>query len=218
MGGISPRKRGRAFGPPGNFRAFFGIAGRCSIAQMAENPPSGKQTLAEGRHLNFVVRNGWEFVERRNISGIVVVIGTTNHGCLVLVTQWREPVKAWVVELPAGLAGDVPGSEKEALAEAAKRELLEETGFEASSMEPVLTGPPSPGISDEVVTFFRARGLVRSSRGGGVSEENVRAHAVPLSGLSDWLATVQARGMLVDPKVYAGAYVVRKEMDEWMYE
>ena len=185
---------------------------------MAEHSPSGKRTLAEGRHLNFVVRDNWEFVERRNISGIVVVIGTTNHGCLVLVTQWREPVKAWVVELPAGLAGDVPGCEQEDLAAAARRELLEETGFTASAMEPVLRGPPIPGISDEVVTFFRARGLRRVGPGGGEAGEEVRAHAVPLSGLSDWLDTVQAKGMLVDPKVLVGAYIVRKEMDEWMYE
>lgn len=185
---------------------------------MAQNPPSEKRTLAEGRHLNFVARNGWEFVERRNVSGIVVIVGTTNHGCLVLVTQWREPVQSWVVELPAGLAGDVPGREREALAEAARRELLEETGFAASALEPILTGPPSPGISDEVVTFFRARGLVRQTRGGGEAGEEVRAHAVPLSGLSDWLSMMQSKGMQVDPKVFAGAYLVRLEMDEWMYE
>ena len=185
---------------------------------MARDSSSEKRTLAEGRHLTFVVRNGWEFVERPNASGIVVVVGTTKSGCLVLVTQWREPVKAWVVELPAGLAGDRPGSEHEALAEAARRELLEETGFAASSMEPVLSGPPSPGISDEVVTFFRARGLARVGRGGGEMGENVRAHAVPLSGLSDWLDAVRAKGALVDPKVLVGAYIVRKEMDEGMYE
>ena len=185
---------------------------------MARDSSSEKRTLAEGRHLTFVVRNGWEFVERPNASGIVVVVGTTKSGCLVLVTQWREPVKAWVVELPAGLAGDRPGNENEALAEAARRELLEETGFAAVSMEPVLSGPPSPGISDEVVTFFRARGLARVGRGGGEAGENVRAHAVPLSGLSDWLDTMQAKGALVDPKVLVGAYIVRKEMDEGMYE
>ena len=61
---------------------------------MAPNPPSEKRTLAAGRHLNFVVRAGWEFVERRNASGIVVVVGTTKSGCLVLVTQWRKPVQA----------------------------------------------------------------------------------------------------------------------------
>jgi ADP-ribose pyrophosphatase len=44
------------------------------------------------------------------------------------------------------------------LAAAAKREFREETGFEAGTVEVVLTGPPSPGISDEVVTFYRRGG------------------------------------------------------------
>ena len=175
-------------------------------------------TLAEGRHLRFVVRNGWEFVERRNISGIVVIVGTTVHRNLVLVSQWREPAGARVVEWPAGLAGDVSGREQEPLIEAARRELREETGFEAGSMEELGAGPPSPGISDEVVTFYRAAGLARTGRGGGEEGENVRAHAVPLSRLEEWLAVVRARGMLVDPKVFAGAYWVRKEMDEGKHE
>ena len=58
----------------------------------------------------------------------------------------------------------------------------------------------------------------RGGWGGGEMGENVRAHAVPLSGLSDWLDAVRAKGALVDPKVLVGAYVVRKEMDEGMYE
>lgn len=173
----------------------------------------GKQTLAEGRHLRFVVRNQWEFVERPGISGIVVIVGLTAHRGLVLVSQWREPVGAPVVELPAGLAGDLPGSEMEELAAAAKRELREETGFEAGALEVVLTGPPSPGISDEVVTFYRARGLVRVSRGGGEAGEGVRAHVVPLARLESWLEKMKARGFLVDPKVLAGAYLLSKETD-----
>ena len=185
---------------------------------MASRPPSEPRTLAAGAHLRLVVANGWEYVQRPNISGIVVIVGTTNHGCLVLVTQWREPVGAFVVEWPAGLAGDVPGSETEALEEAARRELFEETGFETRTMEAIMTGPPSPGISDEVVTFYRAAGLARTGRGGGEEGENVRVHAVPLSRLEEWLAVVRARGMLVDPKVFAGAYWVRKEMDEGKHE
>ena len=170
--------------------------------------------MAEGRHLRFVERNGWEFVERPDISGIVVIIGTTEHNGLVLVTQWREPLGARVVEFPAGLAGDIPGREKEDLAEAAKRELREETGFDAARMVPVLAGPPSPGISSETVTFYRAQGLRRMGRGGGVAGEGVRAHVVPVSRLDNWLQTMESRGFLVDPKVLAGAYLLRKEMDE----
>ena len=100
---------------------------------MVHQVPSETRQLAAGDHLRLVVRNGWEFVERPRISGIVVIVGTTRHGCLVLVTQWREPVAAPVVEWPAGLAGDLAGSETEALEEAARRELFEETGFRADT-------------------------------------------------------------------------------------
>ncbi|HPR68341.1 MAG TPA: NUDIX hydrolase, partial [Kiritimatiellia bacterium] len=133
---------------------------------MVHQAPSEMRQLAAGDHLRLVVRNGWEFVERPKISGIVVIVGTTRFGGLVLVTQWREPVGAPVVEWPAGLAGDIPGSETEALEEAARRELFEETGFRADTMTAVLSGPPSPGISSEIVTIFRARGMVRTAAGG----------------------------------------------------
>ena len=44
----------------------------------------------------------------------------------------------------------------------------------------VLTeGPPSPGLSDEIVTFYLARRLTRVGKGGGVGEENIRVHEVP---------------------------------------
>ena len=185
---------------------------------MAMERACGKRTVAEGRHLRFVERNGWEYVERPGITGIVVVVGLTDHGGLLLVSQWREPVGARVVELPAGLAGDVPGEAGEGLAAAAKRELLEETGFEARTMEPMFEGAPSPGISSEVVTFFRARGLRRTGRGGGVEGEGVRAHVVALSGLDDWLESMRAKGWLVDPKVYAGARWVSRELEEWMHD
>jgi len=172
-----------------------------------------KQTLAQGRHLRFVERKGWEFVERLDIAGIVVVLGTTDSGGLVLVSQWREPVEAWVVELPAGLAGDRPEDREEVLSMAARREFLEETGFEAESMEAVLIGPPSPGLSSEIVTFFRACGLRRVGPGGGEEGEGVRAHVVPFSRLGVWLDRMRARGVQVDPKVLAGAYLLHQERE-----
>jgi len=181
---------------------------------MPFNPSNEINLLCEGRHLRFVERNQWEFVERVGISGIVVMLGMTDHRSIVLVSQWREPVKAWVLELPAGLAGDRPEDREESLPDAARRELLEETGFEAISMEKLFIGPPSPGLSSEIVTFFRAHGLRRTGPGGGEVGEGVRAHVIPLSQLDPWLDQMRARGILVDPKLLTGAYLLRQEMNE----
>jgi len=189
-----------------------------SIPLMASNPPNDKQLLSTGLHLRFVERNRWEFVERPDISGIVVILGLTDHNGVVLVSQWREPVTAWVVELPAGLAGDRYEDRQETLPDAAAREFFEETGFRADAMEEWLTGPPSPGLSSELVTFYRAYGLRRVGPGGGEEGEGVRAHVIPLARLDSWLDGMRTRGVLVDPKVLAGAYLLSRELNEAMDE
>lgn len=172
----------------------------------------GARVVAEGRFLRFVVRNGWEYVERRKVSGIVVLVAVTRRGALLLVTQPREPVGGPVVELPAGLAGDEAGLDGEPLAAAARRELLEETGYEAARVEPVLSGPPSAGVSNEVVTLYWAPDCVRTARGGGVGGEKIRVHAIPLRRIEEWLSLMQRRGCQVDPKVLAGLYIARQRL------
>lgn len=164
------------------------------------------RTLAEGRHLRFVERDGWEFVERPGVTGIAVLVAVTPAGGLLLVEQYRPPVDARVLELPAGLCGDEAGREAEPVEEAALRELLEETGWEASSVERLVSGPPSAGISSEVVTYFLASSLVRRSAGGGTAGESIRVHEVPLPDVAGWLAAREREGLLVDPKVWAGLY------------
>lgn len=163
-----------------------------------------------GRHLRLVVRNGWEFVERPGVHGIVLVVAVTPARGLLLVEQRREPVEANVLELPAGLAGDDPGREGEPLDETARRELLEETGWAAESMERLTAGPPSAGVTSEIVTLFRARGLSREGPGGGVEGEAITVHEVPLEGAEAALLAREASGTLVDPKVWAGLWFARR--------
>ena len=91
------------------------------------------KVLAEGRHLRLVSRGRWEYVERPKVTGIVIIVAVTRENNVVLVEQNRPPVGGRVIELPAGLAGDIAGSESEAMEEAARRELLEETGVVAYS-------------------------------------------------------------------------------------
>ena len=165
-----------------------------------------KRVLGEGKHVRLVQRRGWEYAERPDCGGIVAILAVTDDARLVLVEQYREPVARPVIELPAGLAGDVRGDEGEALTAAAHRELLEETGYQAADMVYLTEGPPSAGLSNEIITFFRAEGLRKIGRGGGVGHEQIKVHEVPLDGVATWLQEVAGGGALIDPKVYTGLY------------
>jgi ADP-ribose pyrophosphatase len=167
------------------------------------------EVIGEGRHLRLVRRRGWEYAERTHAAAIAVLVAVTPAGRLVLTEQHREPVGGPVIELPAGLVGDRPGQGDEDLATAARRELEEETGYEAGEVRPLAAGPPSAGLSSEVVTFLLATNLRRVGPGGGDEHEAITVHEVPLAAVADWLAAHARAGRLVDPKVYAGLYLLQ---------
>jgi ADP-ribose pyrophosphatase len=175
---------------------------------MSNRPiPKDARVVAQGRYLTMVDDAGWEYVTRHGVTGIVVLVAVTPARELVLVEQYRPPVGRRCVELPAGLVGDVAGHEAESLASAAHRELVEETGFEAKEMVELGAGPIAVGVSDEIVTFFEARGLTRVGDGGGDHTEDIEVHVVPLASLEPFLAAKRAAGLMLDPKIYAGLYL-----------
>jgi ADP-ribose pyrophosphatase len=163
-----------------------------------------RETLGAGRYVTLVRENGWEFLDRPNCRGIVIVVAVTPDQRLLLVEQWRQPVGARVIELPAGLAGDVPGEEHEPLENAARRELLEETGWDAEAFDLLGRCVPSPGATSEIVTYYQARGLRRVGGGGGDAHEDITVQVVPLRELDAWLRAREAEGRLVDMKLWAG--------------
>ncbi len=166
--------------------------------------------LAKGRHLHFVQRNRWEFIHRPNVTGIVAIIAVTDDGKMIFVQQYREPVQSDVIENPAGLVGDEVDMPDEALADAARRELHEETGYEATTLEFLTAGPPSAGLGSEVVTFFLATGLKRTGEGGGVEGENIHVHEVPIANAHAWLEDRLNAGIMIDPKIYLGLYFAQR--------
>jgi len=166
--------------------------------------------LGSGRFLRLVARDTWEYVYRTGDVRVVIVVAVTDSAELVLVEQFRPSVGTQIIELPAGLAGDEPGLESETLEEAAGRELLEETGFEAHAIRHLTSGPVSPGITNEEVSFFHATGLRKVGEGGGTVDENITVHVVPLTEVERWAKARSSNGVKVDLKVYAGLYFAGK--------
>ena len=162
--------------------------------------------LVETKFLRCIDRDGWFFVERPNAHAVVTLVAVTPNRRIVLVEQFRPPMGRKVIELPAGLVGDEPGLADEGLEAAARRELLEETGYDARRLIPIANCATSPGVVNEIASFFLATDLVKVSDGGGVAGESIRVHEVPLDGAGAWLAQRAAEGLLVSAKVYAGLY------------
>lgn len=178
---------------------------------MDEVTGENRKTHYAGRHLRFRTVGSWEYVERTRARNAVVIAALTDAGEVVLVEQYRPPVGRPVLELPAGLVGDGEGEEQEQAIAAARRELLEETGFTAREWSKVTSGPISPGLSTEMVDLLVAKGLERVEGGGGVDgEEEIAVHLVPLAEAHQWLEARRAKGVLVDPKVYAGLFFLLK--------
>ena len=162
-------------------------------------------THFHGRYLNLLERDGWEFASRSNASGVVVLVAVTSDEEIILVEQYRKPVEALVIELPAGLVGDHVEPD-ESILEAAARELEEETGYAATQLEVLMTCPSSAGMSDEMISFVLAKGLTRVGPGGGDDSEDIEVHIVPLKDVDAWLTRQQSAGKPMDPKIYAALY------------
>jgi ADP-ribose pyrophosphatase len=173
------------------------------------------RSLGSGRFLRLVAADGWEYVERVNASGVAALAAVTDEGRLLLVEQYRAPVRGPVIELPAGLCGDDAGASGELLKDAACRELLEETGYEVpggrDSLELLFTVTSSAGLTNEVVTIFGVDGVRKVAEGGGVDREDIVVHVLPVGEVAGWLLTRSRAGVLVDPKVFIGLdFALRK--------
>jgi len=164
------------------------------------------EILHEGRWLRLLKRGRWEYAERTNPGGAVIIIALTDANCILFVEQWREPIQARTIEMPAGLIGDIAGSHDESAILAAERELLEETGYRAAHIDYLSEGPSSAGMSNEIIAFVRARGLVREHAGGGDGSEDITVHEVPRADAPRWLVGKMREGYSIDPKLFAGLY------------
>jgi 8-oxo-dGTP pyrophosphatase MutT (NUDIX family) len=139
----------------------------------------------------------WESFERVNCKGIVAIVPLTDDKEVLLTRQFRPPVNGYVIEFPAGL-----NEKGDSLEGAARRELLEETGYSAKEMIYIGEGPLSSGASGEVLTTFLAKGIEFKGLGKRDETEDIEVLKIPINELYDKLSTLKSEGDLIDLKIY----------------
>jgi ADP-ribose pyrophosphatase len=164
------------------------------------------ETLYQGRWLALRKRGRWEYAERTNPGGAVIIVALTPDDCVLFVEQYRVSIQKHTIEMPAGLVGDLTDQPDENALLAAARELEEETGYRCGRVDFIHEGPSSSGMSTEMIAFVRARDLVRVGAGGGDETENIVVHEVPRREAGAWLFARAAEGYSVDPKLFAGLW------------
>jgi len=100
------------------------------------------------------------------LPGAATVLAIDEEDRVLVVRQYRHPAQRRMVELPAGVI-DVAGEEP---LDVAKRELQEEAGYAADEWRHLISAHTSPGVSQEVIHHFVARGLREVGHGGFVHE------------------------------------------------
>ena len=178
----------------------------------AEDLKLPPETLYEGKWLRLRRRGRWEYAERTHADGMaVIIIAATPDDHVLFVEQSRIPLGGRTIEMPAGLVGDQPG--EDTLEDAARRELIEETGWRAAHVEVLLVGPTSSGMSNERIAFVRATGLERVGPGGGDSTEDIIVHEVPRNQAPAWLMQKRSEGYELDLKLWGGLWMLERNPD-----
>ena len=132
--------------------------------------------------------------------GAVVVLAVDDQDRALVLRQYRHPARMRIVELPAGLL-DQPDEDPLV---AARRELLEEGALEAEEWTHLSTVHSSPGISDERIMIYLARGLREvPDRGGFVLEHEEADMTLDWVPLADLLQAVRAGRVTDAPVVIA---------------
>jgi 8-oxo-dGDP phosphatase len=138
-----------------------------------------------------------EVVDHDDAVGIVAITGDRQ---IVLLRQYRQPLRSYLLEIPAGTL-DVDGETPE---EAARRELAEEAGHRADGLEHLTTFHNSAGWSTEATHLYLAEPVVPTAAPEGFTPEAEEADMEVVLLPFDEVVDLAADGGLADAKTALG--------------
>ena len=162
-----------------------------------------EEIVWQGKFITTKKRGRWEYVGRARGIRAAVILAVDDEDHVILVDQYRVPLGRRCIELPAGLVGDSDDNPDEDTAVAGARELEEETGYRPGRMEVIGEFFSSPGMVSESFTLLRAHDLVKVGEGGGVENEDITVHRVPLAGIMETVERFRKEGYAIDVKILA---------------
>ena len=153
--------------------------------------------------------NGGELTrEYVDHTGAAAIVAIDDEQRVLLIQQYRHPIRHRDWEIPAGLL-DVTG---ESPLETAQRELKEEADLAASAWEPLVSIFTTPGGNDEVVHLFLARGLspIAEAHAREAEEADIRVEWVPLQDAVTGVLEGRLRNGILAAGVLAAAEKLRR--------
>ncbi|NYT41336.1 NUDIX hydrolase [Sphingomonas sp. R-74633] len=163
---------------------------------MSEAP---EEIAWSGKWITAKRRGKWEYVSRAKGIRAAVIVAIDEDDHVLLVDQYRVPLGKRCLELPAGLVGDE--HDDDTALSAARRELIEETGYDCAAVESLGEFYSSPGMVTESFTLVRATGLTKVGKGGGLEDEDIIVHRVPRADIAGFVAMKRAEGLGIDVKI-----------------
>lgn len=158
---------------------------------------------------HFVSKTGkkaiWQVAKRKRSRKIVIVFALTKKKEVLLTKQYRIPAGFKVIELPAGLTD----KKSESYESAARRELLEETGYRAQKLIKIIEGPFNAGMTGDIAVVFFAPDVEYAQEQNLDDSEEIEVIKVPLKSFVHFV-THSPKKVLVDLKMLGYLPILEK--------